>query len=197
MNNAPPYFTADSTSHILSTRLHQMPCPYQCDPGFMLQQKTTPLSPKSPTEFRGGTMQWHALFPAEVDSPIRVTTTAQSDTYRTILQQWEGVVTDITESTFCANLIDLTDPSNPEEMVELSLDEISWADKEILVAGSIFYWTISHAWSPGGQKSRVSEIRLQRTPRWSKNTLARLQEQAQSYMKDLNVQPDTISADPK
>lgn len=185
----------DSTSHMLTTWLHQKRCPYQYDGISIGHKENTPPTPKSTTELRSDRAQWHILFPAEVNSLIKTSKEPEKDTYLTILQQWEGVVTDITETTFWASLIDLTDPSHPEEFVELSLDEISSDDKEILVVGSIFYWAIGRAWSPGGQVRRFSEIRLQRTPRWSEDTLSTLHEKALSYMKDLNVNPDNISTD--
>jgi hypothetical protein len=99
-----------------------------------------------------------------------------------VLQQWEGVVTEIHEDTFCATLIDLTNNAQPRELVKLYLSEISDADRHIFSEGSVFYWTIGRHWSPGGQMTRVSKIRLRRTPRWTRNAVAMIESRANSLM---------------
>jgi hypothetical protein len=87
------------------------------------------------------------------------------------LQQWEGVVTQVREDVFEAELRDLNHPSSPPEFVELSLDEISAPDKPLLRNGSVFYWIIGHETRTAGQILNVSEVRFKRTPRWSRAEL--------------------------
>lgn len=113
---------------------------------------------------------------------IRLTTRTGAQELAEVLQQWEGVVTEIHEDTFCATLIDLTNNAQPKELVELDLSEISEADRHIFSEGSVFYWTIGRHWSPGGQMTRVSKIRLRRTPRWTRNAVAMIESRANSLM---------------
>ena len=84
-----------------------------------------------------------------------------------VLQQWEGVVTEISEDSLLAELLDLTDPAKPREIVEIPRNEIPDADQDLLLPGCVFYWIIGFEISNGGQKGRVSEIRLRRNPKWS------------------------------
>ena len=79
-----------------------------------------------------------------------------------MLQHWEGIITAVQEEFFWANLSDLSAPSNPEEVVELPIEEISESDRPLLKPGSVFYWSIGHEITRTGQIRRVSEIRLQR-----------------------------------
>ncbi len=103
-----------------------------------------------------------------------------------VLQQWEGVVSKVTEDSVWADLVDLTDRSRSEEVVELPLAEVSEADRSILKPGSVFYWAIGREWSPGGQMRRVSEIRVRRTPQWTQRSVDALKAKALTLMERFN-----------
>ncbi len=103
-----------------------------------------------------------------------------------VLQQWEGVVSKVTEDSVWADLVDLTDRSRSEEVVELPLAEVSEADRSILKPGSVFYWAIGREWSPGGQMRRVSEIRVRRTPQWTQRSVDVLKAKALTLMERFN-----------
>lgn len=96
-----------------------------------------------------------------------------------VLQQWEGVVTEVTSDSFFADLQDLSDSSQPLEVVEIPIDEVSEDDRPLLVEGAIFYWSIGHETSAGGQLRRMSEIRLRRTPRWTKRAIQQVMKRAE------------------
>ena len=96
-----------------------------------------------------------------------------------VLQQWEGVVTDVGEDSFWADLQDLGDSSLPIEIVELPIEEGPEDDRDLLVEGGIFYWSIGYETSVGGQLRRMSEIRLRRTPRWTKRAIQRVRQRAE------------------
>lgn len=87
------------------------------------------------------------------------------------LQQWEGVVEELSEHIVTATIADLTDHSREAEIVTLSQEEFAEADWPVLVPGSIFYWSIGYEYVTGGTKRRVSEIRVRRTPEWSESTV--------------------------
>ncbi len=99
-----------------------------------------------------------------------------------ILQQWEGVVTDIDSDAVWAELRDLTEFANPAEVAELPLIEFPKADQPLIKPGSVFYWSMGYETSPGGQIRRVSEIRLRRTPEWSQHALDRMKAKARNLL---------------
>lgn len=90
-----------------------------------------------------------------------------------VLQQWEGVITSVEPSSVWADLHDLTDPSNPTEIAEIPMKEFAVGDRPLIEPGSVFYWSIGHETTIGGQILRVSEIRVRRTPVWSQQALDR------------------------
>ena len=112
-----------------------------------------------------------------------------------VLQQWEGIVSEVTEDSVWADLVDLTDRTRAEEIVELPLAEIPEADRSILRPGSVFYWAIGREWSRGGQMRRVSEIRVRRTPQWSQHSVDLLKVKAMALMDrfDGNVENTTAT----
>jgi len=103
-----------------------------------------------------------------------------------VLQQFEGVVSEVAEDAFWADVYDLTEPSRPREVHELPLREIPQADRDLLVPGGVFYWCIGYERSPGGQIRRVSEMRLRRTPKWSAHTLERAKSRAADLLAKLS-----------
>lgn len=111
-----------------------------------------------------------------------------------VLQQWEGVVTEITETSFWAVLEDLRDPTSPEELVELPLAEITDTDRSILKRGSALYWTIGREWSAGGQMRRVSEIWIRRMPQWSKHALKTLKHNAAAQLERFNSELEDVTS---
>src|SRR4051794_34118152 len=52
-----------------------------------------------------------------------------------VLQQWEGVVVETGEESLMADLLDMTDPSKPREVVEIPRVEIPEADQNLLLPG--------------------------------------------------------------
>jgi len=111
-----------------------------------------------------------------------------------ILQQWEGVVSEVAGDAVWANLLDLTDPSKPAEIVELPLAEIAEADRPLALPGSVFYWSIGYERSQGGQISRVSEIRMRRTPEWSQHVIESVKRKASELLDQLSSHGEHESA---
>lgn len=116
------------------------------------------------------------------DPLVRLTSSRTTQRLFDVLQQWEGFVSEMTEDSVWASLVDLTDRTNSEEIVELPIKEFPCADRSILKPGSVFYWIIGREWSPGGQMRRVSEIRVRRTPQWSKHSVEVLHIKAKKLM---------------
>jgi hypothetical protein len=90
------------------------------------------------------------------------------------LQQWEGTVLDVRGTEFSASLRDLTNARFPEEQATFHIDEISYDDRDLLVPGAVFYWSIGYETSHTGQVSKASKIFLQRLPRWTRSDIARV-----------------------
>ena len=111
-----------------------------------------------------------------------------------ILQQWEGIVSEMTEDSVWAELVDLTNRGNAEEYVELPLAEFPEADRDILKPGSVFYWAIGREWSPGGQMRRISEIRVRRIPQWSRHDIETIREKAQNLMDRFGIDANESTA---
>lgn len=100
-----------------------------------------------------------------------------------VLKQWEAEITSVGVDSFWARLSDASDPLLDVEEVELAIDEIAPADRQLLVEGAVFYWTLGQQVSKGGTVRRVSEIRMRRDPVWSQHTLAYIDRQAEELAK--------------
>ena len=120
----------------------------------------------------------------EIVPLVRLKTSASPPRRFRILQRWEGIVTGISEDTVWADLTDMTDASNPQEVVSFSLDDISEADRTILAEGSSFYWSLGYETSEGGQIKRVSEIRLRRNLLWSQRHVDLIESRAADLFKE-------------
>lgn len=107
-----------------------------------------------------------------------------------VLQQWEGVVVETGDDFFVADLLDLTDTTKAREIAEIPLAEISEDDQELLSPGCVFYWIIGYETSRGGQKSRVSEIRVRRNPKWTKNEIEAIREKGKALFRQFAGEDD-------
>jgi len=90
----------------------------------------------------------------------------------TVLQEWEGVVADLTEGGFTATLIDQTVNRSQDEVAEFPLSEVSDDDSDLVVVGALFRWTIGFV-HDGGSKQRVSQLVFRRLPQWTKRDMER------------------------
>ncbi len=99
------------------------------------------------------------------------------------LQEWEGYVTEINDSDFVANLLDVTagDTFAGEEVV-IPLDEISEADVARMHTGSIFRWVIGYECAPSGSKRRVSQIVFRNLSAFTQKDLQEAEEWAAKMM---------------
>lgn len=100
----------------------------------------------------------------------------RQNTFRS-LQKWEGVVLEVEGDYFRARLVDLTCPG-PDEEAEISIEELSPEDLELLEPGAVFYWNIGYHNSVNGQRTRASQIRFRRLPVWTKEDLEKAQVKA-------------------
>jgi hypothetical protein len=86
-----------------------------------------------------------------------------------ILQQWEGLVLSREKDTFTARLFEGY-RDFPPKSAEISLEEIADEQREFVVAGAMFSWTIGYRLR-GATRSRFSEIYVRRLPAWTEKEL--------------------------
>ena len=96
-----------------------------------------------------------------------------------VLQRWEGIVTETGGDSFCAELKDLSEPDYPLELVELPIAEIHVDDRPLIRTGACFYWSIGIKTGQRGVITRVSEIRFQRLPKWTRRRIAAAKKEAE------------------
>lgn len=83
-----------------------------------------------------------------------------------VRQAWEGTVVEVAGDSFSAVLRDLTDPSRPDERVEMLRDDVSSSDVPLLVPGAVFYWNIGYTEGRGIPRRRTSQVTFRRLPRF-------------------------------
>lgn len=86
------------------------------------------------------------------------------------LQKWQGYVIRVSDTSLFVRLVNLTQKA-PDEEAEIPIEEISEDDKVLIKPGAIFYWSIGYLDSYSGQRSRLSVVRFQRVPEWSKTEI--------------------------
>ena len=101
------------------------------------------------------------------------------------LQKWEGVVLEIKDETFKAELNDLKKIGIKEE-AEIYIEEISPDDKDLLKVGNSFYWHIGFYDKASGERTRTSFIRFVRLPKWNKLEIKLAELEADKLQIDLN-----------
>ena len=95
-----------------------------------------------------------------------------------LLQFWEGHINKIYGDIVTVTIKDKTDRSNPDEQLDLSINEFPPEDIKMLNIGAIFYWSIGYSDQPGIPRERVSRIRFQRLPVWTSYELNRAENRA-------------------
>jgi len=104
------------------------------------------------------------------DVPALRISSSEQEGFSITYQRWKGVVKEIGEETFVAQISDLQ-RNVPEEQVEFLLEEIKEDDKELFSIGAEFYWCIGYLISPSGQQIRASLLRFRRLPLFTKDSI--------------------------
>jgi len=106
--------------------------------------------------------------------------------YSITLQKWKGHVTEIKESSFTAELQDLTNPGT-KEIAKFDFDDISPDDKKLIGIGAVFYWSVGYR-NENGQTIKESIIRFQRLVDWNESDFNKAADRASYLEKNLNIQ---------
>ena len=98
------------------------------------------------------------------------------------LQEWEGYVTSVDDSSFTAELLDITNPSvDTREEAQFPKEELSDQDLRQLKVGAVFRWSIGYVRSQSGVKRRSSQIIFRNLPMWTKEDFKKTQRLAEDY----------------
>jgi hypothetical protein len=104
------------------------------------------------------------------------------------LQDWEGCVYQVGETSFSARLVDRTKGGECDtEIAEIPNDEVDDGDADLLRPGAIFYLTVRRRILPGGRHEVGSRIIFRRMPAWGRTALANAEAEAKnlaSYFAD-------------
>lgn len=93
------------------------------------------------------------------------------------IERWEGYVSAIGEESFQAQLLSLTQ-GGPEEFAEFELVDISPGDRELLVEGAVFYWSVGYHISETRQRMKASVVKFRRLPAWQERDMNELRDRA-------------------
>ena len=103
------------------------------------------------------------------------------------MQEWEGYVIEVSDTSFTAKLIDITAHEDvASEEADFPIDEISDADIPLLKPGGVFRWSIGYQRTRGGTKKRVSQIVFRRLPQWTKYNLVEADTLTQNLISNIN-----------
>ena len=104
------------------------------------------------------------------------------------MQKWEGTVVEVSEDSFLARLVDITNSTNndgSEEIVEIPNEDVSSKDDlELIVPGAIFYWNIGYQ-TVNSQAIKASIIRFRRLPKWSAKKKESIRQKGKAFMDGL------------
>lgn len=103
----------------------------------------------------------------------------------TTLQRWEANVIQVGTESFTARLSDKT-ATRADEEGEFSLEEVSLADRDLVVAGAVFYWSVGYLDHRNGQRTRESLIRFRRLPAWNKKELDEARQRARAILRRID-----------
>lgn len=103
------------------------------------------------------------------------------------LQEWEGVVREVSKEVFTATLLDITARLRHEgEIADFPVADVSEDDRPFLQPGGVFRWLIGYERHPSGVKRRVSSIVFRRLAEWTNHDLLRAEKDAEQLLRTIN-----------
>lgn len=98
------------------------------------------------------------------------------DKYK-LLGEWVGIVEEIHDQYFVANVRDSLNPHHSRELAEFNNDDILNSELKHLATGAIFYWTIGYK-TTNNTKYKVSNINFRKSLPISNSLKEKAQEQS-------------------
>jgi hypothetical protein len=149
-----------------------------------VRQEVEPVSGAPTNQKRNG------LWSAPVVRPVNWT---RANTF-SALQEWEGVVVEVTSDHVVASLVDLTaGKTRATEEALIPLSEINEQDLPKLAVGCTFRWAIGYQRLKTGTKKRTSNLVFRDLPQWTKRDFAEGQADAARLMRFLGSDRAEIS----
>lgn len=105
--------------------------------------------------------------------------------YFRALQKWKGVVVEVRQDTFLAQIVSIDENSSQE--AEIYIEEVGQEDQALIEPGAVFYWTIGYLNKASGTL-RASIIRFRRLPTWTKRELEAADAKANELRELFDVQ---------
>ena len=96
-------------------------------------------------------------------------------------QEWEGRVLAVYSDIFTSIVTDKTNPSNDDEEIAFNIRDVSGEDKELIIPGAVFYWSIGYDYSLDSPK-RISQIRFRRLPGVSSREIKEAEKKALEFI---------------
>ena len=104
------------------------------------------------------------------------------------IKNWEGVVAAVNDSHFSAVMRDLGDATDKgEEEFEIDIEDVDVGDRDLVVPGGIFYFTVGYRIRRGGTRIKGTQIVFRRLPAWSKKDIRRAEARANKLSKIMNL----------
>lgn len=104
------------------------------------------------------------------------------------MQEWEGYVVSLNEKekTFYARLVDKTAFERHEsEEATFSFDDVSESDKELLIEGAIFRWSLGYEKNASGTRRKISSVVFRRVPIWTRLELEESRNRAREIIRSI------------
>ena len=89
--------------------------------------------------------------------------------YFRALQKWEGHVIEVSMDTFRARVVPTLGEGSDQE-AEIYIEEVQRDDRELIVPGAVFYWSIGYLDRPQG-RLLASVLVFRRLPVWTRREL--------------------------
>lgn len=105
----------------------------------------------------------------------------------TVIQIWEGVVISVDRENALMT-VRLKDRSNliEEHIADIDLQWVGDQDEDLLVSGSVFYWTIYKETNRGSIKNS-QELRFRRLPNWTRMQIKAMEEDVELLSSKLSA----------
>ena len=118
--------------------------------------------------------------------PKSTTLSKQVGEYFRPIKNWEGVVESVAENTFVASMREVDNADDRgDEQFEIDHDDVDPGDRELVVPGGIFYFTVGYTIQRGGTRIKGTQIVFRRMPRWSKRDIQRANARADRLLEIL------------
>lgn len=112
-----------------------------------------------------------------------------ADIDATVIQLWEGRVLDVDlQNELMQVLLTAKIGHIPEHTAEIELQWVSEQDRDLVVAGAVFYLTL-YKQTRGGSIKNSQELRFRRRPAWTKQQVQKIYSDADLILAKMQSRP--------